>query len=164
MNLIYLAFCCGSVLVVYGGVLFCITHTALSTLMFFIVDCVQKRFNSRNVTEISGILQLVPNLGVSVMLMTIFYSGLPGTLKFSAEIFIFLGLSELSLIFTCLLIFVANVIGLVGFSKCWFNVLFGMDFKLRHIQVYDLNFREITTIGSVLLFLIFSTLTECYII
>jgi NADH:ubiquinone oxidoreductase subunit 4 (subunit M) len=118
MNLIYLAFCWGSNIAIYGGILFCVTHTALSVLMFFIVDCIQKRFNSRNITEISGILQLTPNLGISVFLMCVVYSGLPGTLKFTAELFIFLGLIEASFLFTCMVIFIANVVGLVGFCKC----------------------------------------------
>ena len=164
MNLIYLAFCWGSSLSLYGGFLFCITHTALSTLMFFIVDCVQKRFNSRNVSEISGILQITPNLGVSILLMNILYSGLPGTLKFSSEIFIFLGIIESSFLFAFFLIFIANVVGLIGFSKCWFNILFGMNFKLKNLPVYDLTLRESITIICIFIFLIITTITETYTI
>jgi hypothetical protein len=63
-----------------------------------------------------------------------------------------------------MVIFIANVVGLVGFCKCWFNVLFGMDYKLRLIPVYDLTIRELLTIISVLLFLFISTLTENYYI
>ena len=89
--------------------------------MFFIVDCVQRRFNSRNLVEISGLLQATPNLGITIVVMCVLYSGLPNTLKFTCEFYIFSGLLEISLFFTAFLIFTANVIGLVGFSKCLFN-------------------------------------------
>jgi NADH:ubiquinone oxidoreductase subunit 4 (subunit M) len=86
--------------------------------MFFLVDCLQRRFNSRSVTEISGVLQITPNLGISIILMCVIYSGLPGTLKFTCEFYIFSGLFEISVLFSMLLFFIANVLGLIGFSKC----------------------------------------------
>jgi NADH-quinone oxidoreductase subunit M len=162
MNIIYLAFCWGNSLAVIGGILFCITHAALSTLMFYIVDCLQRRFNSRNVSEISGVLQLTPNLGIAIIVMCILYSGLPGTLKFTCECFIFIGLLETSIPFTCFLIFVANVIGLVGFCKCWFNVLFGINIKYSYIRVYDLSFKEVLVLIIPVLYLIFATIVVDY--
>jgi len=98
--------------------LFSATHGALSALMFFIVDCLQRRFNSRSVVEISGVLQLTPVLGISIIFMCVLYAGLPGTLKFTCEFYIFCGLFELTPILTILLFFIANVLGLIGFSKC----------------------------------------------
>ena len=158
MNLIYLAFCWGDSYAIIGGILFCITHAALSTLMFFIVDCVQRRFNSRNLVEISGLLQATPNLGITIVVMCVLYSGLPNTLKFTCEFYIFSGLLEISLFFTAFLIFTANVIGLVGFSKCWFNVVFGINFKQRSIAVFDLTLKELLILGSTCVFLVVSTL------
>jgi NADH:ubiquinone oxidoreductase subunit 4 (subunit M) len=92
-------------------------HAILSTLMFFLVDCVQRRFHSRSVVEISGILHISPNLGISILLMCIFYSGVPGTLKFVSEFYIFSGLFEVSPILCVILMLIANVFGLIGFSK-----------------------------------------------
>jgi len=92
-------------------------HAVLSMLMFFIVDCVQKRYYSRSVVEISGILHINPNLGIAILLMCIFYSGVPGTLKFSSEFLIFNNLFELSPLLCFFLMFFANVLGLIGFSK-----------------------------------------------
>jgi len=98
--------------------LFSATHGALSALMFYIVDCLQRRFNSRNVVEISGVLQITPMLGIVIIIMCVLYAGLPGTLKFTCEFYIFCGLFELTPLITILLFFVANVLGLIGFSKC----------------------------------------------
>jgi NADH-quinone oxidoreductase subunit M len=98
--------------------LFSATHGALSALMFYIVDCLQRRFNSRSVVEISGVLQITPLLGISIITMCVLYAGLPGTLKFTCEFYIFCGLFEITPILTIVIFFIANVLGLVGFSKC----------------------------------------------
>jgi len=86
--------------------------------MFYIVDCLQRRFNSRSVVEISGVLQITPMLGIAIIIMCVLYAGLPGTLKFTCEFYIFCGLFELTPTLTLILFFVANVLGLIGFSKC----------------------------------------------
>ena len=123
MNIIYLAFLWGDAGAFIGGILFCITHAFLSSLMFFLVDCIQKRYQTRIVSEISGILHTTPNLGLSILFMQILYSGLPGTLKFLSEFYIFSGLVASAPLSTIIILYVANFLGLIGFSKCWFNVV-----------------------------------------
>lgn len=156
MNIIYLAFCWGDTYSIIGGIIFCITHGGLSGLMFYLVDCIQRRYNSRSVVEISGILQTTPMLAVSIMIMTILYSGLPGTLKFTSEFYIFSGFFETSPFLCFFILFVSNVIGLVGFSKCWFNIIFGMNPKNMQYMPLDLTIKEIYIIYSCIFLLIFS--------
>lgn len=154
MNLIYLTLCCGDNNLVIGGILFSITHGALSTLMFYIVDCIQRRYNSRSIVEISGILQLTPMLGISAIIMCVIYSGIPGTLKFTSEFFIFCSLFGITPTITVLLFFVANVLGVIGFSKCWFNAIFGMSLKNYKSAPYDLTVKETYVIYINIAFLI----------
>ena len=153
MNLIYLTFCWGDSNAITAGILFSITHGFLSSLMFFLVDCIQRRFNSRSVVEVSGILQLTPILGISIITMCILYAGLPGTLKFTCEFFIFCGFFEISPVLTTLMFLVANVLGLIGFSKCWFNSVFGICIKKFKVNVLDLNIKEIYIIYIPIIFL-----------
>lgn len=162
MNLIYLTFCWGDTNAVVGGILFSVTHGALSALMFFIVDCIQRRFNSRSVTELSGILQITPLLGISILVMCILYAGLPGTLKFTCEFYIFCGLFEITPVLTLILFFIANVLGLIGFSKCWFDVVFGMNLKNHKLAPFDLNIKELyiiyTSVSLLFVFVFFSNI------
>lgn len=162
MNLIYLTFCWGDTNAILGGILFSITHGALSALMFYIVDCLQRRFNSRSVAEISGILQVNPMLSISILVMCILYSGLPGTLKFTCEFYILCGLFELTPGLTIFIFIIANVLGLVGFSKCWFDVVFGMNLKNHRNVPFDLNIKEIyilyISISLLLVFVFFTNL------
>ena len=155
MNLIFLTFCWGDTNAILGGILFSATHGALSALMFFIVDCLQRRFNSRSVVEISGVLQITPMLGIAIITMCVLYAGLPGTLKFTCEFYIFCGLFEISPTLTLLLFFIANVLGLIGFSKCWFDVTFGTSLKKHKLAPLDLNIKELYIIYISISFLFF---------
>ena len=155
MNLIFLTFCWGDTNAILGGILFSATHGALSALMFFIVDCLQRRFNSRNVVEISGVLQITPMLGIAIITMCVLYAGLPGTLKFTCEFYIFCGLFELTPALTIVVFFIANVLGLIGFSKCWFDATFGMNLKNHKLAPFDLNTKELYIIYTSISFLFF---------
>jgi len=155
MSLIYLAFCWGDGVAIFGGILFCITHAFLSSLLFYLVDCIQRRYNTRSVVEISGILHTTPNLGIAILLAVILYAGLPGTLKFTSEVYIFIGLLETAPISCILLLYGVNFLGLIGFSKCWFNVVFGMTVKDQDKLPIDLTVREILIIGLCVLFMFF---------
>ncbi len=154
MNLIYFTFCWGDSKNIISGVLFCLTHSLLSTLMFYIVDCIYRRYNSRSVIELSGIIHKTPNLGIIIILMCVLYSGLPGTLKFTSEFFIFTSFFEIAPLSTIFIIFIANCLGLLGFSKCWFNVVFGMSMKNNNQLILDLTIKELYILISTIFFLI----------
>ena len=153
MNLIYLVFTWGDTNAILGGILFTVVHALLSALMFFIVDCIYRRYLSRSIVELNGILQVTPNLGIGIILMIVFFSGLPGTIKFIVEFYIFTGFIEISMISAFILIFIANVFGLIGFSKSWFNALFGLYLKGQNNIILDLTKKEL-----LILILIFSGL------
>ena len=143
MNLIYIAFLWGDSGSFIGGVLFCITHAFLSSMMFFLVDCIQRRYKTRIISEITGILHTTPNLGIAIIFMQILYSGLPGTLKFLSEFYIFSGFLNSAPFSLILLMYGANFLGLIGFSKCWFNVIFGLTLKNQKYLTIDLTFKEL---------------------
>lgn len=154
MNLIYLMLCWGDSTGITTVILFTITHGFLSALMFYVVDCVQRRYNSRSSLEITGIIHTTPNLGLLIFLMCVLYSGIPGTMKFVCEFYLFGQLLSVSLIFTFLLLLFANFIGIVGFCRCWFNVLFGMSTKFARMRLIDLNNKDIYIATTCLLFII----------
>lgn len=154
MNIIYLTFCWGDSSNIISGILFCVTHAFLSVLMFYLVDCIYRRYYSRSVIELSGILQKTPNLGIAILLMCTFYAGLPGTLKFSTEFFIFSSFIEVAPFSAFLIIFIANCLGLIGFSKSWFNVVYGMSLKNNQQLILDLTIKE-SLIILITLFVLF---------
>jgi NADH:ubiquinone oxidoreductase subunit 4 (subunit M) len=96
MNLILFLFLLGDNNSILCGIIFSATHAFLSTLMFFIVDCIYRRFHSRSIYNIQGLLHVTPNLAITIVGMCVLYAGLPGTLKFTCEFYIFSTLVEMS--------------------------------------------------------------------
>ena len=84
--------------------------------MFFIVDCIYRRYRTRSIVEVNSVLHMTPNLGISIITMIVFFAGLPGTIKFISEFYLFTIFSELSPLICFFLMFLANVCGLIGFS------------------------------------------------
>ena len=154
MNMIYMMLCWGDSTGCISAILFIITHSFLSALMFFLVDCIQRRYNSRSTLEISGLIHVTPNLGIAIFAMCMLYCGMPGTMKFTCEFFIFSQIIGISFLLSITLLFFANFVGVVGFCRCWFNVLFGMSIKLSKLKIIDLNSKEFFIIVTCMLFLI----------
>ena len=148
MGLVYITMFFGDTDAMVGGFIFSVTHALLSSIFFFLVDTVSRRFYTRNIVEINGILHLTPNLGIVILLSCIFYSGLPGTLKFISEVYIFAGLLDIAPISTVIILFIANFLGLIGFSKVWFNVVFGMTSIEKNYMINDLSYKEIYTLST----------------
>jgi hypothetical protein len=62
-------------------------------------------------------------------------------------------LFEITPILTIVIFFIANVLGLVGFSKCWFDAVFGMNLKNHKLVPFDLNYKELYIIYISITFL-----------
>lgn len=153
MNLIYLTFMWGDSNIIFGGISFIYTHGFLSGLMFYLVDCIQKRYGSRNITSVCGIMHTTPNLAIAIFCMFIVFSGVPGSIKFVSEVLIFSNFFFISPFLTFFTIFIVNCLGLIGFSKIWFNSLFGMSNKYANSNIIDLNITELYIIFYCFFFL-----------
>jgi NADH:ubiquinone oxidoreductase subunit 4 (subunit M) len=84
--------------------------------------------------------------------MCVLYAGLPGTLKFTCEFYIFSTLVEMSWASCILLLFIINVFGLIGFSKVWFTIIFGLPNNQIKATILDLSRKEIYIILYIFFF------------
>lgn len=140
MNLILLGFVLGSNSIIKATSLFILAHTILSTIFFLLSDSLYKRFGSRSTLSVRGLLQTTPLFGYMLFTCCLFFAGLPFTLKFIVEVYIFVQLLSINTSILILTLFICNWFGLVSFMKNWFIPLFGSP----SIQIsYDLSLREI---------------------
>jgi NADH:ubiquinone oxidoreductase subunit 4 (subunit M) len=117
MNLIVICFLYGFTNVAFIGILFCIMHAILSSLMFFLVDCIQRRYQSRQTVEVVGIIHTTPNLGLSLIAMVLLFLAVPGTLKFSCEFMLFCFMTDVSYPLSFILIIAASSIAPISFVR-----------------------------------------------
>ena len=142
MSLIYLVLTWGDTFAIYSSLIFCITHAFLSAILFYLVDCIQRRYRTRNITEVEGILHITPNLGIVILLVCLVYAGLPGTMKFITEFYVFSGLIEAAPYSVIILLFGVNYIGIIGFCKPWYNAVFGLTADDEENIPMDLTFKD----------------------
>jgi len=71
---------------------FILTHTLLSTLFFYLVDVLYKKYRGRTTNLVYGLWSLDNLLGFVVYFSILLYLGLPYTTKFFIELNLFLTL------------------------------------------------------------------------
>lgn len=110
----------------YSLILFILIHGWLSTLMFFLVDIIQKKTNSRNIVEISGLAYKFPEIKFIIWFVLIFFSGFPLTVKFVIEWAILGNLVLQHQVLVMAVFFTLVVLGVVGFAKQMVIILYGV--------------------------------------
>jgi NADH-quinone oxidoreductase subunit M len=105
--------------------LFLFVHGVLSALLFYLVDNVQKRSQTRNLVTLSGFSFFMPKLHYIVWVAILIFRGFPFFIKF------FIEWELLSILYVnwglvgCILFAVVAVFGVLGFCRIWFSILYG---------------------------------------
>lgn len=105
--------------------IFIIMHGILSSLLFFLVDQVQKRYQSRNLLSLSGLVHKFLNLSIAIWLGLLIFRGFPIFIKFIIEWEFLVYLYEHWGIYGILIFFITTVFSVIGFARVWFTVLYG---------------------------------------
>jgi formate hydrogenlyase subunit 3/multisubunit Na+/H+ antiporter MnhD subunit len=97
--------------------LFTIVHTLLSSLFFFLVDIIYKRYNSRLVFNIKGLFKNNLNLSTNILFSLLVYNGFPISIKFLVELYFLINLFNTNYFFIFLVLNILNFFSILGFSK-----------------------------------------------
>lgn len=90
-----------------GAVLQMISHGLMTALFFALIGMIYERTHTRMITEMGGLMKVIPFLGVSFVIAGLASLGLPGLSGFAAEMTIFFGAFENSDLFRRVLTVVA---------------------------------------------------------
>jgi len=105
---------------------FCVLHTSLSFLFFFLSDIFYKKFNTRCINSLYGLNNNYLITSLVFTLSVIFFNGLPMTLKFSLELIMLSKLINLNVLLF-IVILTSQLIFLIFFNKIMYCVLFGLN-------------------------------------
>jgi len=138
MNMLLLLILISSTLSLNILSVFILMHGLLSTYMFFLVDQIQKRAQTRNLLSLGGFATKYKFFFFFIWLMLILYLGLPFTIKFIIEWHVGLALLTSFSVWGCIIFFFAIFFGGLGFVKCWLFILYGnLNISLRALKVVD---------------------------
>lgn len=80
------------------------THVYLTVLLFFLNHCIYKRYNSRQLSTMQGIINSSPKLGIVIITTTFLLIGFPLTIKFFIEFLLFFKLFKFNNFFFLIII------------------------------------------------------------
>jgi len=123
-------------------IIFVVFHGILSAYMFYIVDIIQRRFKTRNLSLLCGIGTINPKLHFYLWLMILLFAGFPLTIKFYIELaFVALAI-ENNFFFTVFLILAINLIATIFFIREIIHLLYG-ELKLKTNEINIKNIMEL---------------------
>jgi NADH-quinone oxidoreductase subunit M len=104
-----------------------VSHALLSSNFFFLIDSVTRRFKTRLLTEISGLVLLTPKLYFSLLVLLVTFLGFPGSLFFIAEFLFFSYLLDINVVLTFALLTLLYFFVASCYFKNWFFIMFNIS-------------------------------------
>ncbi len=138
--------------------IFIIIHGLFSAYMFFLVDIIQKRYKTRNMSAITGINIMSPQLTKYIWFFIISFSGFPLTAKFVVEWNFFALLSHYGFIFYLTVAFCINIFGILFVSKIIFTLLYGVPKDIIEPMTVDIQKRELIILNTLMYSILILTL------
>lgn len=138
----------------YSLLLFILIHGWLSTLMFFLVDIIQKKTSTRNIVTLSGLGYNFSEIKIISWFIILTFSGFPLTVKFLIEWQIFGNfLAQNGVVYMfCLMTMVA--VGVAGFAKQMIIILYGFP-RAMGSKNYSLSKRDRQIFYFIIMLLVF---------
>jgi len=136
-----------------GGILQMINHGISTGALFLIVGMMYERRHTRRIEDFGGLARVMPVFAASVMVVVFSSIGLPGTNGFIGEILILIGVFKANKLAAVL---AASGIILAAVYMLWMyqRVIFGRITHPANERLKDLNRREIVTLVSIILLIL----------
>lgn len=150
MNWLVFCLCLGGPTFTAIAGLLAVAHSFTTTTEFFLVECVSRRFGTRDCTELQGLFSTTPLLALFTLLGVLVTIGFPGTSLFTLKLFFFTALCSFSLGVTLVLAVIFLVFLPLFFIRLWAPIWLGLAPAARAVY-FDLTAREATLVGVALL-------------
>jgi len=144
-------------------VIFVLLHGLMSIYMFYIVDIIQKRYNTRSLQNINGASIFMPKLTKYIWFLILLFGGFPFSAKFVIEwnfINFFVQTSEAYLFIFC---FFVNFLGAILFIKHLLVILYGVPKDGKNLEFLDVQRHE-TYLLNFLIIMISSLMFLIYLL
>lgn len=126
--------------------LFILVHGILSALFFFLIDQVQKRFQTRNIFSLSGLNNYTTVLPLVIWLSLLIFRGFPLFIKFFIEWELLILVTETFYYFGLVFFFLTNLFAILGFSRVFLIILYGVTKYPKLVYMVDILKKDLVII------------------
>lgn len=141
---------------VQGGILQMINHGLSTGALFLLVGMIYERRHTRLIEEFGGLSRVMPIYATLFMIVTLSSIGLPGLNGFVGEFLILLGAFTSPHLGPPFVVFAATGVIFAAVYMLWMfqRVMFGEVTNPKNEKLRDLNWREMTVLVPVILFVV----------
>ena len=132
----------GSRFLVELGYLLVLVHCLTTTVEFYIVEYIYRRFKTRNFLRVNNIYNLYPMLNKVLLLSTIVIIGLPGTTVFTLKFLFFTSLYQISVLHFILFLIAFMLVMPIIFIKIFISLRGGSTTGKLGYKTRDLTSSE----------------------
>jgi len=136
-----------------GAVMQMISHGLVSAALFMCVGVIYDRLHTKQIADLGGIVQKMPNFAFLAMIFTMGSVGLPGTSGFVGEFLAIMGTFQANKM-VAILSAIGVVLGACYMLWLYKRVLFGEIVNSKIEKLKDLNTIEIVSLGTIAVFVI----------
>src|SRR5205823_1721583 len=131
---------------VAGGIFQMISHGIVSAALFLCVGVVYDRMHTREIAAYGGLVNRMPLYAAAFMVFTLANLGLPGTTGFIGEFLTLIGTFRINT-WVAALVTTGTILSAAYALWLYRKVIFGPLTKPTLAAIKDLNYREIITLG-----------------
>lgn len=153
-GLIFFAFLLFNATALTGAFMQIVSHGLITALFFAVIGMIYSRTHTRLITEMGGLMKVMPFIGVAFMLGGLASLGLPGFSGFIAEMTVFVGaFAEAGTLQWVLTVFATTtiVITAVYILRAVGKVMFGPVQDAHHLSLTDATWWEKTAVVTLVL-------------
>ncbi len=136
-----------------GAVMQMISHGLVSAALFMCVGVIYDRLHTKQIADMGGIVQKMPNFALLAMIFTMGSVGLPGTSGFVGEFLAIIGTFQANKI-VAILATIGVVLGACYMLWLYKRVLFGEITNTKIEKLHDLNAIELISLSAIALLVI----------
>jgi NADH:ubiquinone oxidoreductase subunit 4 (subunit M) len=123
-------------------VIFILLHGLMSIYMFYLVDIIQRRYNTRSLQNINGSSIFMPKLTKYIWFLILLFGGFPLSAKFIIEWNLINFFVSTNIVFLFIFGFFVNFLGAILFIKHLLVILYGVPKDGKNLEFLDVQKHE----------------------
>jgi len=127
------------------GAFILVAHSLTTAAEFFSVECIYKRYQTRDIISLSGLASALPYLYWWVFIVVLITIGFPGSSLFTGKVLFLTTLAQVSGLFLLVFSIVLVLIVPLAFIRLWVPIWYGQTVWAK--LVVDLSSKEMSLLA-----------------
>ena len=153
MNVCVLGFFSLDVSSIYGSIILMFAHGLASAGLFFVIGMLYERFHTKNIKYYNGIVASMPLISICFFFFIVSNFGLPGTLNFIGEFYIFTSFFKSNIFIIYIAIFISIFLSSFYSIYLYNHIVFGNNNSFFNYNSYDINAIEFFILSILIIFI-----------